>query len=169
AHFQQTHAIMTTLAEQMSVAPQDLVAAVGHQSDDLKSAQKDAGELRLELLGFEAQNMAAQAESVASYRLVKGRFENRPVEELQSLAKEFLPMSGVIALLAGRTGKKFTLVVACSDRVDVPARGILQAHLSGLRGGGGGGDRLAQGGGTITAQQFEGFFDRSDEIIKSLL
>jgi len=78
-------------------------------------------------------------------------------------------MEGVVALLAGRTGEKFTLVAVCSQGVDISAREILQAHMEGLRGGGGGGDDLAQGGGTISAEQFEAIFERSEAIFEGLV
>lgn len=167
-YFRDYHDKVTTLAEGLSVGPQDLLETVERQADELKAAQKEAESLRLTLLGYEAGDLAAQAEMVKPYRLVKARFEGRPVEEIQSLAKEFLSMQGVIALLAGRTEEKFTLVVVCSQGVDLSAREILQAHMQGLRGGGGGSHDLAQGGGTITVEQFESIFERTEAIIGEL-
>ena len=163
------HATITALAEGLSVGPQDVAEAVTRQVDDLKAAQREAESLRLTLLGYEAGDLAAQAETVGPYRLVKAKFEGRLVEEIQSLAKEFLDMERVIALLAGRAEEKFTLVTACSQGVDLSARELLQAHMEGLRGGGGGSDDLAQGGGTIPEEQFAAIFERSESIVEGMI
>ena len=163
------HHTITALAEGLSVGPQDLAETVARQADELKAAQKEAESLRLTLLSYEARDLAAQADTVGPYRLVTAKFEGRPVEEIQSLAKEFLGMEAVIALLAGRTEEKFTLVAVCSQGVAVSAREILQAHMEGLRGGGGGSDDLAQGGGTISDEQFESLFDRTEVILEGLM
>jgi alanyl-tRNA synthetase len=163
------HHTVTALAESLSVGPQDLAETVARQTDELKAAQKEAESLRLTLLGYEAGDLAAQAETVGPYRVVKAKFEGRLVEEIQSLAKEFLGMEAVIALLVGRTEEKFTLVAVCSQGVDLSAREILQAHMEGLRGGGGGSDDLAQGGGTISEEQFETIFERTEAILDGLM
>ena len=60
--------------------------------------------------------------------------------------------------MAGHDGQKVSLVVAAGDDTQVSARELLRKQLSGI-GGGGGDERLAQGGGRASAEQIESFFD----------
>jgi alanyl-tRNA synthetase len=158
AYLHELHSIVTTLAEGLSLPPHDLIEMVPRLAEELKSAQKALEKLRLKYIAVEAEEMAAQAETIGSYRVIKGIFENRAVSELQALAKAFVLMPSVVALLGTFGGAKCSLVVACGQGVEHKAGDLIKQLLAPVDGRGGGNSQLAQGGGSATQEQFEQIF-----------
>lgn len=151
--FQTFFDILSGLAGQMSIAPQDLPAIVSRQNEQLQQVQKDLQALRLEAITWEAGRLAGQVEILAGRQIVLASFTSRPVNELRILGTELARQPGLTSVLAALEGPKISLVVACGEGCDPIARELLAKLLSPFNGRGGGDARLAQGGGSIPTGQ----------------
>lgn len=161
-YFQQLHHQVSGLAEEMSIHWGDLAETVRAQADSLKVAQRELRAVRKEGLGAEAETMfaeamAAEAQAFGDYRLVAKSFEDRPVDELQGLAKFLMEKDGLVAALATFEGEKAAVVVVCSANVDVHAGELINKILEPVGGRGGGSQQMARGGGSISREQFDTF------------
>lgn len=157
-YFQMLHEIVSELAAGMSVHPQDLVAAVERQGEQLKAAQRELGRLQSEMIMAEARELYARAEVYSGYRLALGAFRGRTMNDLRALAKELRAMPGAVAVLASEEAasqevNSISLVVACAEDTGLSARDLLLRLLSEIGGKGGGDAALAQGAGKIPAGQ----------------
>jgi len=165
-YFQKAHNTVSSLADEMSIHSDDLVETVRKQADTLRQAQRELRALSKLRIAAEVDTKLAEAIEVGSYRLASGKFEDRPGDDLQSLAKAFMEQESCIAVLASRSGEKLTLIVSCAKGVDVHAGNLLKSILEPLGARGGGGPQMAQGGGKISAEQFEHIFDGLPDIIE---
>ena len=109
--------------------------------------------------------MLKNAQTVRDSQVIQKIFENRPVNEIRALGNEFKEQPGLVSMLATYDGKKLVLVVTCGPGSAVSAYEVLQRQLSAVNGRGGGDERIAQGGGVVTADQFSVFFENSEEVI----
>ena len=92
------------------------------------------------------------------HRWVVAAFENRPANDIQMLAKQLRTQAGVVTVLATLQNEKLALLVACADDVDendAHAGELLKGLLVFVGGRGGGNAQMAQGGGNITAEQYQ--------------
>ena len=160
-YFQQYQDVVTEICRHLSTSPEEVAGIVQLQSAQLQAAEREIKELRSELLSFEGEKLAAQAEPVGAIQLVTKLYQNWSVSELRELAKLLQTQEKLVAVLAGFDGQKLALVVSCADSTGVSAKALLAKHLAQIDGKGGGDARVAQGGGTATAQQVEQFFVNS--------
>lgn len=156
---------VSTLAEEMSIHPDDLVTTVRKHAQSLKETQRELRILRKERLHLEAQEMVTNAREVNEYNLVIGSYHSRPVDELQGLAKLLIGSDAIVATLATYDDQKITLVTACSEDAGVHAGNLANQLLSQIDGRGGGGPQIAQGGGRASEQQFHSFFENIENLI----
>jgi alanyl-tRNA synthetase len=157
-YFCQYQEITTTLAADLSSHPQDVVALVQKQADQLHTVEKELRQLRLAYSAFEAQDLLANAETHGSLKVILKAFENRPVNEIRSLGNEFKAQPELISMLATFDGHKLVLVATCGEYTGISARELLNRQLAQINGRGGGDDQIAQGGGDATPDQFNDFF-----------
>jgi alanyl-tRNA synthetase len=169
SNFQQAHNSVSTLAEELSIHSADLVATVRKQAAYLKRAQKELRALDKLRIAKETEEMLESSVPVAEYHLVRGKYQDRPAADLQDLAKICRQQAGVITVLAARSDEKLTLIAACSDDVPLHAGNLLNAILEPLGGRGGGGPQMAQGGGNISAQQFEHLLDNIRDTLGAMI
>ncbi|MBC8507875.1 MAG: hypothetical protein ISR58_14875 [Anaerolineales bacterium] len=165
-YFQELHGQVSGLAEEMSIHWGDLAETVRAQADVLKGAQRELRAFQKERLESEAEALAASSQAVGDYRLVVGSFEDRPVEELQGLAKTLMEKDGMIAALATFDGEKLALVVARSADVDVHAGEFIKRLLEPVGGRGGGSQQMARGGGVISEVEFRSLMLDIDGLIR---
>lgn len=168
AYFQQAHDIVTELSRNFSSGPDSVVALVNQQAEQLRQAQKVIKQLTSELLPLEAQQLLRGAETFEGYRLILARFEDRPPEELRELGNLLRAEDGVIAVLAGYSAPKLSLVVCCADDTGVSAKALLTQQLASLGGRGGGDAKMAQGGGGASPEQMDTFFENTRAYILEL-
>ncbi len=154
-YYQALHEQVSGLAEELSIHWADLAETVRAQSEMLKGVQRDLRALRKEHLGSEAEELARVAQTVGDYRLVAESFEDRSVDELQGLAKALMGKESLIAALATFDGGKLAVVVACSMGVEVHAGELIKKILDPVGGRGGGGPQMAQGGGSVSREEFD--------------
>jgi alanyl-tRNA synthetase len=79
--------------------------------------------------------------------VVTATFEERPPDELRTLAQKLTSLAPCVALLASRDSKAH-LVFARSEGIGVDVPALLKQAVARLGGRGGGRDNLAQGGGS---------------------
>ena len=164
-YFRQYQGIATTLANELSAHPQDVVELVEKQAAQFHAAEKELRQLRLAYSVFEAQDMLVHAESVGALKVILKAFENRPVDEIRSLGNEFKEQVNVVSMLATFDGQKLVLITTCGPGSSLSARELLNQQLAILGGRGGGDERIAQGGGVATPEQFAAFFEHTKDLI----
>jgi alanyl-tRNA synthetase len=150
------------LANQMSIAWQDIPEVVGKQVEQLGLLQKEFQSLRQASIRYEAHELVSTAEKADGVKLVRASFENRPVGELRLLAEALKKVVGVVAYLTSFDGRKVSLIITCGEGSGKDARQLLNRHLALINGRGGGDATLAQGGGLMTEDQYDTFLQYID-------
>jgi len=157
--FRQMFDSVNSTAVGMSISWQDIPQVLARQAEQLALLQKELQLYRQASLRKEAQELAAQAEAHAGFRLVRASFEGRGVTELRTMTDELRQEAGLVAFLSSYDGQKLTLVVTCGEGTGKDARQLLTRNLAKINGRGGGDARLAQGGGVVTAEQHRIFLN----------
>jgi len=160
--FSQMYDSMIGLAAQMSISWQDIPEVVGKQAAALSALQKDYQLLRQASVRYEARELLVKAEERAGIKLVRERYENRPIGELRMMAEELKQIPDLVSFLATYDGQKVSLIVTCGEASGRDAPQLLRSALASLQGRGGGDTRLAQGGGVANSEQFHTFLDQID-------
>jgi alanyl-tRNA synthetase len=160
--FSQMYDSMIGLAAQMSISWQDIPEVVGKQAAALSALQKDYQLLRQASVRYEARELLVKAEERAGIKLVRERYENRPIGELRMMAEELKQIPDLVSFLATYDGQKVSLIVICGEASGRDAAQLLRSALASLQGRGGGDTRLAQGGGVANSEQFHTFLDQID-------
>jgi alanyl-tRNA synthetase len=160
--FSQMYDSMIGLATQMSISWQDIPEIVGKQAAALSALQKDYQLLRQASVRYEARELLVKAEERAGIKLVRERYENRPIGELRMMAEELKQIPDLVSFLVTYDGQKVSLIVTCGEASGRDAPQLLRSALASLQGRGGGDTRLAQGGGVANSEQFHTFLDQID-------
>lgn len=153
ATFQDEHEIVAALCQQLNTRPEEVLRLINRQTEQLAAAQQELNRLQADLLSVEAAQLTAQANPIGSVRLVTRQYLNRPMSELRELAKLLQTQADLVAALAGYDGQKLSLVVSCAAETGINGRELLAQALTPIGGKGSGDARLAQGGGSATAEQ----------------
>lgn len=154
-HYQTCYQTISDLSSQMSVGITELAQAMQRQAEQLKLTQREVQALKAEKLALEARQMAVDGQAIGERRLILAGYQNRPPSELRALADELKKMPGIIALLASFDEHKVSLVVTCAPDTGFSARELLSQILETVGGRGGGDRQIAQGGGTVTEEQYQ--------------
>jgi alanyl-tRNA synthetase len=155
--FRQMYDSFFTLASRMSTSWQELPEIASRQAEQLATLQEENKTLHKVSMRYEARELADAAEAHGKCRLVRSAWEGRPASELRMLGDVFKSMGDVVAFLATYDGQKISLIVTCGASTGQDARKLLAGALSTIDGRGGGDASLAQGGGTVTHEQFSCF------------
>ena len=130
----------------VSVAPEELPAAIERLQADAKDQRKVVKALQERLAGFEAAALTAAAEVVGARRLVVQAVEGQDQNGLKAMALAICANAGFqVALFS--TAAPFVAVVARSKDLPADAASVMKALLNEFGGRGGGRPDLAQGGG----------------------
>jgi alanyl-tRNA synthetase len=135
---------LARVAAGLSVGADELESAVARLREAEEQARKGLEAAAERLIGYEAQELAAQAALVNGLRVVRRAFEGRRLEEVRSLAQAIAD-AGCVALL-GLRAEKTQLVFARGEGLAADCGALLRATLAPLGGRGGGQAGLAQGG-----------------------
>ena len=145
--YQRKHATVSRAAAALSCAPADVDGLLEQQ---LAAQQQQAKQLRAardELLQQECALLLSQAAAGSGQRVVCRAWHARAPEELRELARLLAAQPGALVLL-GSAGEQARVVLACAADLALDMRPLLTGLLQQLGGEGGGGQqRLAQGGG----------------------
>ena len=130
----------------VSVAPDELPAAIEHLQAESKDQRKFVRDLQERLAGFEAAAMAAAAEEIGGVRQVVQAIEGRDQNELRTMALAICGAPGCRAALFSTTAPYVAVLARSKDgRTDCAA--ALKALMSAFGGRGGGRPEMAQAGG----------------------
>lgn len=167
-YFQTAHNIVTTVARQLDTNPDGIVGAMEKQSEALRAMQNELQELQALKLMVEAEQLVAQAESFEGIKFIAASFRNRSPQELRALAVQLQNESSVIAALTAYDGAKISIAVACADDTRVSANELIRKILADISGRGGGDNKLAQGGGAASEEQFAAMLANVRGCIRAL-
>ena len=130
----------------VSVAPEELPAAVERLQSDGKEQRKVIKGLQERLAGFDAAALAAAAEEVSGRRQVVQAIEGQDQNGLKAMALAICTNPGFAVALFS-TASPVMAVVARSRDVGLDSGAVLKALMAEFGGRGGGRPDLAQGGG----------------------
>jgi alanyl-tRNA synthetase len=130
----------------VSVAPEELPAAVERLQVDAKEQHRHVRDLQEQLAGFEAASLAAAAEQAAGARQVVQAVAGRDQSGLKAMATAICGAPGFRVALFSTTSPHM-VVVAKSKDVAGDCSVVLKALLAAHGGRGGGKPDMAQGGG----------------------
>jgi alanyl-tRNA synthetase len=140
---------------------EDVPAALERKLEQLKAALDELDVLRKRSLDAEAERLAGAAEDLGKVRLVVALRPGSSASELRMLAQLVRERPGFVAVLAGYSGGKLSLVTASASNTGVDARELLQNLLQPLGLRGGGETSLAQGGGLMEADKLDGLVENA--------
>jgi alanyl-tRNA synthetase len=158
------NATLSRLATALSVGTEEVEAAVLRVREAEEQSRKrleQAGEL---LIGYEAQELIAQAELIGIMRVVRRAYAGRGLEEVRALAKA-ISAGGCVALL-GLQAEKTQLIFARAEGLMLDCGKLLRDTLAPLGGRGGGQPGLAQGG-LPDAARLDEALDRAVEQVRN--
>ncbi len=130
----------------VSVAPEELPAAIERLQSESKDSRKLVRDLQDRLAGFEAAAIAAAAEEVGGVRQVVRAIEGRDQNELRTMALSICAASGYRVALFSTTAP-YVAVLARSKDGRTDCAGALKALMAAFGGRGGGRPEMAQCGG----------------------
>lgn len=141
--------VLSTVAKKLSVPELEAAAALEKFIAVATRNEKELAKAKDALLEFEGAALAN--EGVAAHL-----FENRPIQELQKLARAVVSHNAnAIALLVAANDDKLQFVAARGANVAVSMKEVSAAALQVLGGKGGGNDQLVQGGGDAVVSASE--------------
>jgi alanyl-tRNA synthetase len=129
----------------LSVLPEGLPGAIERLQNDARAQQRAMTLLQRDLVRYQADELAAAADSVAAGKLVLRTLDASP-SDLKAIAASIASKPGHIAVL-GSASAPATIVVARSEGVPIAANDIIAAVIGKVGGRGGGRAELAQAGG----------------------
>jgi alanyl-tRNA synthetase len=126
--------------------PRELPSAIEKLQQSQRGQQKTQEALQERLAGFEAEALAAKAQTVGDVKLVAEAVEGYDAVTLKKLAASVAAQPATMAVLVTREAP-LLVVVARNQSLTVDAGAILKAILDRFGGKGGGKGAMAQGGG----------------------
>ncbi|WP_042148711.1 serine-tRNA(Ala) deacylase AlaX [Paucisalibacillus sp. EB02] len=142
------HKVIQNLSALLSSPQEQLVETSKRILEGTKQLEKIITHLKQQLIEYEAESLTAQSERKQQYKLIKEVFVNRPIAELQQLAKNITSKSDmIIVLLVNETDEKLQLVCGRGKGTSVSMNQLIKQVLPTINGKGGGNDVIAQGGG----------------------
>lgn len=111
---------------------------------------------------FEAQVLLSKAVLCGDMKLVRAVFDQRPFDEVKSLARRIAESDRAVVLLGNR-GEKGQLAFSCSEGLPYNMNDLMSDVCTMLDGSGGGSPNLAFGGGPLVeniGEAVQGAFER---------
>lgn len=144
---------------------QDVPGLVSKQQEALRNAEREVKALREGLVGYQARELLADAETAGGVRLVAEAINDSEPESVQSLARALIAEPSVVALLGCAQRGKSTVVFARSDDFPLHVGDLLRDTLKQFGGGGGGRPDFAQGGG-VAAERLGDVLGAAAEVVR---
>ncbi len=147
------HTLLEDIGLSLNAKREEILQRIDSLKEELKEKEREIAKLRQELLKSQIET-SVRREEVGNFTLFWGRFRDVGAEELRNLADMLRHKTGrdVVFLVSEKDGKLST-VVAVSREVSgqVRANQLIKELGKALKGGGGGREDLAQGGGSDPA------------------
>ena len=134
------------LADRFSARGEDILSLVTKQEDEMKELKRKVTEVTARILHVEAHELLSKASLKGEVKVVKGIFQNRPSEDLKTLATMITESERSIALL-GNCDEKGQFVFSCSKGLPYRMNDLVKEACAIIGGRGGGSPTLAFGGG----------------------
>ncbi len=150
------HQVTQRLTATLNAPQEKLDEAANKALQQIKDHEKTIDTLKSELIKYEAGAYIDHAACINDRNIVQAIFQDRPMRELQQLAKHItVSTTNILVLLISETDNKLQLVCSKSDDVPANMNDVVQQTLPLINGKGGGNGSTAQGGGdkTIAAQK----------------
>jgi alanyl-tRNA synthetase len=143
---QQKHDVLKEVGQLVSSSEQIMVETVQKLMTRNGELDKTIGELREQLLLFEAQDLLRNNQEGS---IITNLFQNRTIQELQKLARHIVGSSNeeTIVLLVTENEDLLQLVFACGSNSPFNMNILMKEVLPIIQGKGGGSVIVAQGGG----------------------
>lgn len=143
----------------------DVPELVSKQQEALRGAEREVKALREGLVGYQARELLADAETAGGVRLVAEAMNDSEPESVQRLARALIAEPGVVALLGCAQRGKGTVVFARSADCKMHVGNLLRETLKLFGGGGGGRPDFAQGGG-VAAERLGDVLGAAAEVVR---
>jgi alanyl-tRNA synthetase len=150
--FQNTYATIRELSNNLEIGQEELIMAVQRQTDNLQAVRSELDVYRSQILEIQANQLVESACVVRNLTLIAKILPDKTLDELRKLAIMIRSEEKFVIVLGAIEGKKLSLVVGCSNDLQIDARELLRSLLEGLNGRGGGDQFLAQGGCIVPAE-----------------
>ena len=142
------HRVIQDLTTILSAPQEQLVEAAKRGINQTKELEKTVIDLKLQLIEYEAKSYIEKAVKHNRYVIIKDVFYNRPISELQQLAKSIASLSNnTVTMFVNETDEKLQLVCARDKSLQQNMNQLVKRGLLSINGKGGGTDEVAQGGG----------------------
>lgn len=139
--------LLNQLSADLTVGYWEMGDALARLRGELQDAQRALKAATKQLLEYEAESLLAGAPVRSGVRMVKAAFEGRGADEVRALASRLTQGEATLVML-GTSGEKAQIILARSADLPLDLNQPLQAALSALGGGRGGGrPEFCQGGG----------------------
>ena len=152
ARQQQESQLLKRIAERLSRSPQDALGGIEELLEQLRTSEKQAKALKLELAQHRAKQLVVDAKSVNGAKVVIARFDGADRELLSALADAIQGQltAGVTLLVSVEAPASVAWVMAVTSNLvkrGLHAGRLLKAIAAITQGGGGGRAEFAQAGG----------------------
>jgi len=135
--------LIRELSRKLPAGENEILERIEQWGQERKASEKRMAELLGRALEFEADRLLRSAETLGSLKKVSHLFKDRPLPEVQALAKKLIETEGVVAIL-GTTGARTTIYFARSRDLDLDMRRLAEAAGREMNGKGGGNSGWAQ-------------------------
>ncbi|SET56785.1 alanyl-tRNA synthetase [Oceanobacillus limi] len=153
---EEKHGVIQKLTASLSAPQEELEIAANRVLQQSKEYEKSISELKQKLMHHEADSLLSQATLIKDRRVVKSVFQNRPMQELQYIAKYITgKTSDHLVLFVNNADKKLQFVCASGESLPNDMNKLVKRVLPKIDGKGGGTKHIAQGGSehVITAEE----------------
>ena len=160
------HTLLEDVAQSLNAKEEEVLSRLEALKSELKEKEREISHLRQELLKSQIET-SVKREEVGEFTLFWGKIKGVGAEELRNLAAMLRHKTGkdVVFLLSEKDGKLSTVVAVSKETTDrVKANQLIKELGRALKGGGGGREDLAQGGGSNP-----GGFEEAVKILRNRL
>ncbi|MUK87916.1 alanyl-tRNA editing protein [Ornithinibacillus sp. L9] len=142
------HQVIQGLTSLLSAPQENLEKAANQVLQQSKQYEKEITDLKMHLIKYEAKALLEQAQLINGQKMVQAVFQNRPVPELQHLAKVIVANTNdTVVLFVNENVQKLQMVCAKGSDLSLSMNQLVKQVLPIINGKGGGTDSIAQGGG----------------------
>ncbi|XXM72007.1 alanyl-tRNA editing protein [Lysinibacillus sphaericus] len=145
----QKNDVLKGLTAVLQSPQENMIEAAAQLLDKIKAQEKQLEEVKQDLLKYEAKNLAGEAAKLAGgAAFIKGAYHDRPIQELQQLARQVTPLKEeAIVILAVQNDSKLQIVGARGKQADTNLKELAPKIFALINGKGGGKEDFIQGGG----------------------
>ena len=144
------HALLEDIGQSLNAKREEILQRIDSLKEELREKDREIARLKQELLNSQIES-SVRREDIGDYTLFWGRFRDVGAQELRNLADMLRHKTGrdVVFLVSEKDGK-VTTVVALSKELTgrLKANELIKELGKALKGGGGGREDMAQGGGS---------------------